>query len=188
NQDPVEHLKRVQGPREHRLEVEERLAELDGLPILDVDRADNALDLGLDLVHQLPRLEDAERLAGCDYVADLDERRRTRLRRPVKDADHRRLDSDRPVGRRFVHGRSETQVPGQPSPPPPPPRAAPPGPPRGRLDRRRLLRSAYGHPRALLLHRDFRDAGFLDDAYDFADPLGARLVDAPAEETVLAAR
>src|SRR4029453_11087551 len=59
---------------------------------------------------------------------------------------------------------------------------------RGRLDRRRLLRSAYGHPRALLLHRDFRDAGFLDDAYDFADPLGARLVDAPAEETVLAAR
>src|SRR6476469_8505103 len=80
----------VQGPREHRLEVEERLAELDGLSILDVDRADNAFDLGLDLVHQLHRLEDAERLARRDGVADLDEGRRTRLSRPVEDPDHRR--------------------------------------------------------------------------------------------------
>ena len=56
------------------------LAVLDRLAVLDVDRADDALDLGLDLVHQLHRLEDAERLARRDRVALLDERRRARLR------------------------------------------------------------------------------------------------------------
>ncbi len=49
--------------------------------------------LGLDLVHELHGLEDAERLARRDDVADLDERRRARLRRAIEGADHRRLDA-----------------------------------------------------------------------------------------------
>src|SRR6185436_3609055 len=77
-------LKSIQWPSEHRLEVEERLAELDRLAVLDVDLLDHALDVGLDLVHQLHRLEDAERLAGRDGVALLDERRCSRLRGAVE--------------------------------------------------------------------------------------------------------
>src|SRR5438309_1938616 len=48
-----------------RLEVEQRLPELDRRCVLDVDRADDGLELGLYLVHELHRLENAERLPGC---------------------------------------------------------------------------------------------------------------------------
>ena len=102
DQDAVEHAPRgVERASEGGLEVEERLAELDGLAVLDVDLADDALDLRLDLVHQLHRLEDAERLAGRHGVALLDEGRRARLRGAVEGADHRRLDAERAVGRRL---------------------------------------------------------------------------------------
>src|SRR5258707_15718075 len=77
-----------------RLEVEQHLSELDRLPVVDVDRAHDGLESGLDLVHQLHRLEDAERLSRCDDVPDLDEGRRARLGGPVERADHRRLDRD----------------------------------------------------------------------------------------------
>src|SRR5262245_45204357 len=86
-----------------RLELEQELSELDGLRVVDVDRADDPLALRLDLVHQLHRLEDAERLAGPDGVADLHERRSVRVRRPVEGADHRRLDAQEPVRGR-LHG------------------------------------------------------------------------------------
>src|SRR5256885_12983214 len=98
-------LKRIEGPAVQGLQVEEKLAELDRLGVLDVDRADDALDVGLHLVHELHRLEDAERLARRDRVALLDERRRPRLRGAVEGADHRRLDAHEPVrGRLDRHG------------------------------------------------------------------------------------
>src|SRR5690242_5165452 len=65
-------------PADERLELEEQLSELDGLSILCVDAAHDALDVRLHLVHQLHRLEDAQRLPRRDDVAHLDERRRSR--------------------------------------------------------------------------------------------------------------
>ena len=91
--------------REHRqtdrraadgLDLEQERPELDRLPVLDVDRADAAVHVRLELVEELHRLEQAQRLAGSDDVADGDERRRARLRGAVEEPDHRRLDpSDR---------------------------------------------------------------------------------------------
>ena len=51
-----------------------------------------AARVGLDLVHQLHRFDDAQRVAVRDGVADLDERRRARRRRAIERADHRALD------------------------------------------------------------------------------------------------
>src|SRR5919199_1876788 len=79
-------LKRIERPPVQRLELEEQLPELDGLGVLDRDRADDALHVGLHLVHELHRLEDAQRLPGRDGVALHDERRRTGLRRAVEGA------------------------------------------------------------------------------------------------------
>src|SRR5690606_34570598 len=44
------------------LDAEEHVSVLDGLRVLDADLADDARDLRLELVHELHRLEDAERL------------------------------------------------------------------------------------------------------------------------------
>src|SRR6476620_5502173 len=53
---------------------EQALAVLHRLAVLDVDVRDLPVVLGVDLVHQLHRLDDAEHLALADRVADLDER------------------------------------------------------------------------------------------------------------------
>src|SRR5258706_7387657 len=45
---------------------EEGLAVFDRLAVLDQDRLDGARGVGLDLVHQLHRLEDADRFACLD--------------------------------------------------------------------------------------------------------------------------
>src|SRR5713101_7459755 len=74
------------------LHEEERLAELDGLGILDEDLHDAAGDLRLDLVHELHRLDDAEDLPLLDRVALADEGRRLGVRGAVEGADHGRLD------------------------------------------------------------------------------------------------
>src|SRR5262249_14850157 len=52
---------------------EELLAVLDGLSAPRIDLDDLSLDVGLDLVHQLHRLDDAEDLALRDLLADLGE-------------------------------------------------------------------------------------------------------------------
>src|SRR5262245_45314765 len=66
----------VQRKRAEGLQLEEEIAVLDRLLVLHGDPPDAALVLGLDLVHQLHRLEDAQRLPRLDRIADLDERRR----------------------------------------------------------------------------------------------------------------
>src|SRR4051794_1379605 len=54
-------LQRVQRPPVDGVQLEQELAEFDGLRVLDEDRAHDPVDVGLDLVHELHRLEDAER-------------------------------------------------------------------------------------------------------------------------------
>src|SRR5579862_2924496 len=88
-----------------RLELEQELAVLDRLCVAHVDLADDALDLGLDLVHQLHRLENAERLARRDRVTLLDERRLPGLRGTVERADHRALHAYETVVRRRADRR-----------------------------------------------------------------------------------
>src|SRR6266516_3495423 len=97
---PDDLSQRVERTTYDRLELEQQLSELHGLRVVDEDRADDAVDVRLHLVHELHCLEDAERLARADRLPLLDERRRARLRRAVERADHRRLDADQPVRRR----------------------------------------------------------------------------------------
>src|SRR6188768_1608534 len=52
----------------------QRLVELDRLRVLDQDLLHGAVRAGGDRVHHLHRLDDQQRLAGLDLVADLDER------------------------------------------------------------------------------------------------------------------
>ena len=143
-----------------------------GWRVLDVDPPDDRLDVGLHLVHELHRLEDAECLPGRDDVALLDEGRCTRLRRAVEGSDHRRLDPDETVRsrhRRFgnVFGKRKRRL-------------------RENLHRR-VGRGAHGYAQPVLLDRDLADPRLLDDAHELADPLGARLVDG-REVVLLAAR
>src|SRR3954451_16226349 len=59
-------------------DFEELLPELDRFAVLREDLQDRPGAVGLDLVHQLHRLDDAERLPFADGAARLDERRRVR--------------------------------------------------------------------------------------------------------------
>src|SRR6185369_922859 len=68
---------------------DQRLSELDRLPVLGEHLLDHARLVGLDLVHQLHRLDDAKRIADLYRVPDFDERLRTRRRRAVERPDHR---------------------------------------------------------------------------------------------------
>src|SRR6185436_14721335 len=73
-------------------EDEEGLAVLDRLPVLDQDRLDDAGGVGVDLVHQLHRLDDADDVALLHRMADFDERLRVRRGGAVEGAHHGRLD------------------------------------------------------------------------------------------------
>src|SRR4029453_17509208 len=72
------------------LEAEQWLTELPRLPVLHQDLGDLPRLVGLDLVHQLHRLDDAEDLALLHHGADLDEGRLVRRRCPVEGADEGR--------------------------------------------------------------------------------------------------
>src|SRR5678816_1764494 len=50
----------------------QRLAVFHGLSVLGQDRLDHAGTVGLDLVHQLHRLDNAKRIADLHAVADVD--------------------------------------------------------------------------------------------------------------------
>src|SRR5258707_9782242 len=82
-----------------RVYQEEWLAELDGLAVLDHDLGDAPRHLGLDLVHQLHRLDDADDLPLLDHVALGHERRGIGLGGTIERADHRGLHRDEMRGR-----------------------------------------------------------------------------------------
>src|SRR5215468_6944036 len=71
------------------LDDEQRLTVFDGLAVLGQDLGDRAGHVGLDLVHDLHRLDDADRIAFLDLRADVDERLGSRARRAIEGADHR---------------------------------------------------------------------------------------------------
>src|SRR5678815_5140515 len=66
------------------LDPEQRLTELHWLAVLHQDLGDLPRLVGLDLVHQLHRLDDAEDLALPHHRAHLDEGRLVRRRCPVE--------------------------------------------------------------------------------------------------------
>ena len=138
-----------------------------------MDRPDNALDVGLDLVHQLHRLEDAERLSGSDRLAFLHERFCAGLRRAVERADHRRLDAHDPVRRRGNRFELRLVLCGER-------RCG------GRGNEVAVLRAAHGDTHARFLDRDLPDPRLLDDAHELANPLCARLIDSTADERLVA--
>src|SRR5688572_10150729 len=88
-------------------EDEERLAVLHRLGVLDQHGLDHAVLVGLDLVQELHRLDDAQRIARLHRLADLDEGLGTGRGGAVERADHGRAD-DVALGRRhrgFALGR-----------------------------------------------------------------------------------
>src|SRR5205823_2212972 len=70
------------------IDLEEHLAVLDRLRVLDEDLAHDAGVLGFDLIHDLHRLDDAHDLSLRYAIADRDVRLRTRLRRFVERTHH----------------------------------------------------------------------------------------------------
>src|SRR6478609_9550897 len=71
---------------------EEDLAEFDRRGLVDTHFLDHTGDLGLDLVHDLHRLDDADHLPRLHPRPHLGVRRGPRLGGTVEGADHRRLD------------------------------------------------------------------------------------------------
>ena len=142
---------------------EQRLAELHRAAVLDENLRDHSAHLGLDLVHHLHRLDDANHGVGRDRVANLDVRLRLGRRLAVERADHRRLDLR--LGRLLRHRRGAGSF----------GRDGRGGRGRGQVMLHlRLLRFALAGCAAqldlesLLLHLEFREGVFLhqvDDAF-----------------------
>ena len=126
----------------------------------------------LSSVEELHRLDQAQGLADGDDVADGDERRRSRLRRAVEEADHRRLDPDDLRVHRLV-GDADL-------------RDGDAGCAARRRGRDRLVGATNGHAHSLVLDLDLAHAGLLDDLHELADPLRALRVDVAAEQRRLA--
>src|SRR5690606_11066534 len=72
------------------LQLEQLLAELHAGPVLDQDFEDRSAVLGLDLVHELHRLDDAQRLAGFHDRSDFHEGTAVGRRRAVERSHERR--------------------------------------------------------------------------------------------------
>src|SRR5258706_6265277 len=79
------------GPRRGGPDPEERLAELHRLAVRHQDVHHLAVDVRLDLVHQLHRLDDAHHLALADPIAGADERRGVRRTPPIEGLRETRL-------------------------------------------------------------------------------------------------
>src|SRR5262245_8591011 len=77
------------GRSSRRSDLEQRLAVLDRRAVLDEDGHDRARDVGLDLVHQLHRLDDAQHLALVDLVVHRDVVGGIRVGPSVERADER---------------------------------------------------------------------------------------------------
>src|SRR4051794_27092385 len=71
---------------------EQRLVEFHRLAALGKNFQDRAGHFGFDRIEHLHRLDDPERVAGLDRLADADERRLVRRRRCVEGPDHRCAD------------------------------------------------------------------------------------------------
>src|SRR5215475_619835 len=71
---------------------EQWLAVFDRLAVFDEDFGDGSAGVGWNLVHQLHRLDDAERLSGLDRVAQFNEGFSRRRRGAIESADDRRGD------------------------------------------------------------------------------------------------
>src|SRR5688572_8307418 len=70
----------------------QRLAEFDRIAVLDQDRRDTALLVGLDLIHHLHRFDDAQCLADFDLRANFDKRFGTRRSGGIESTHHRCCD------------------------------------------------------------------------------------------------
>src|SRR4051794_17356887 len=85
---------RLSTTRSGGLELEQRLAVLDRVAVLGEHSPDDPRLLRLQLVEELHRLEQRERLADLDPVALLHERRLVRRGAAIERADHRRVHLD----------------------------------------------------------------------------------------------
>src|SRR4051812_28373103 len=77
-----------------RTDGKQSLPVLHRLAVQNEPALDDARVIGLDLVHELHRFDDAEDFPGLDALADRNERRGARRGRLVEGADNRRLDED----------------------------------------------------------------------------------------------
>src|SRR4030095_11254241 len=93
-------------------ESEQPLTVLHWLSVLDVDFYHLTVDVGIDFVHQLHRLDDAEYLPFLDDIADFRKCSRARFRRSEKGPHYRRLH-DRKIEfffRRCQYGRGGRHI------------------------------------------------------------------------------
>src|SRR5665811_623763 len=165
NSTPSDRLVVIERLAADRLELDQKIAELHRIAVLLTDAAHDSTLLGLDLVHQLHRLENAERMTGFDRLAELHERGRAGIGRAVEGSDHRRGDGNHALGRAHLRrllelGRGE----------------------RRRGGRRAVGARANGDAHILVLDRYLRDARLLDDVDDVANPLSPISLDGAAEE------
>src|ERR1044071_6765424 len=82
------------------IDPEENLAELYGLGVFHAHFADDSAEFGFDFVHDLHRLDNADRLPRADAGSYLDVGIGSRLRGGIEGPHHRRLDLFEPATRR----------------------------------------------------------------------------------------
>ena len=111
-----------------------------------------------DLVHRLHRLDDEQRLALADRVADVDIGLAARLGAQIGGADHRRGHRAGMVGDGHRSGRYAGRAPRR-------------SPPTRHRRRRRLQRSCDAYAGVLVLDLDLAEAGLVEQFRELADQL-----------------
>src|SRR5215472_13609330 len=84
-------LSNISNPEGESLDQHESGAILDRLSVGDEDLSEATRPMGADLVHDLHRLDDQERLSFGHAVAEANKGLVARLRREIGGSDHRRL-------------------------------------------------------------------------------------------------